>query len=54
MTQTKTTLLFLLIILTQMSAQQANQFTQFGYTKSYYNPALASAEDNLSLSLIHI
>ena len=36
-----------------MSAQQANQFTQFGYTKSYYNPALASAEDNLSITLRH-
>jgi len=34
-------------------AQQPNQFTQYGYTQLYYNPALASVEDNFSLTLRH-
>jgi len=34
-------------------AQQVNQYTQYGYTKLYYNPALASVEDNFSLTLRH-
>lgn len=34
-------------------AQQVNQYTQYCYSKLYYNPAIASVEDNFSLTLRH-
>ena len=35
------------------SAQQENLFTQFGDAKLFYNPAIAAAEDNFSVTLRH-